>query len=135
MNPRILLVLALGATLVTGSAYAENKPRPPVKPVPGRGQPLPKKEEKKQEHTTISSVSEESITTTGAGGAKTYKITKDTEITVKGQKATAADLKDGMKVSVSMGSDPTVASRISATDAPKEDSKEGDKGKGGEKKK
>jgi hypothetical protein len=133
MNPRLILVLALAAqTLVTGAAYAENK-RPPVKPMPGRGQPYraPEKKEHTQEHTTISSISAESITITDGGKAKTFKITKDTEIDLKGQKAKAEDLKAGMRVSVNMGSDATIASRINASDAPKEESHGGEKGKGG----
>jgi hypothetical protein len=132
MNPRIilLLVLAVGIqTLVTGPASAAGRPQ--ARPTAGRmpGKPLPKKEPPKAEHTTVSSISAESITITEGGKAKTYKITKDTEIAVKGQKAKVEDIKSGMRVSVSMGSDPAVASRINASDAPKEDPKAGDKKK------
>jgi hypothetical protein len=101
MNPRIILVLALGVqTILAGAAYAENaRPQPRVNP----RQPLGKKEAPKVEHTTISSISAESITISEHGKAKTYKITKDTEISLKGQKVTADDLKAGMRVTVSMG--------------------------------
>jgi hypothetical protein len=141
MNPRILLVLAIGAqSLVTGAAYAENKgqSRPPAgrppaghqsRPGANPGKP-PEKKESHADHTTITSISAESITISEGGKAKTFKITKDTEITLKGQKVKPEDLKAGMRVTVNMGSDPTVASRINASDAPKDDSGGGDKGKG-----
>jgi hypothetical protein len=123
MNPRILLVLALAAqTLITGAAYAENK-RPPAKPMPGKNQPKPpEKKEHTQEHTTITSINADTIVISEGGKAKTFKITKDTEIDLKGQKVKPEDLKAGMRVSVSMGSDASVASRINASDAPKEES-------------
>jgi len=47
--------------------------------------------------------------------AKTLGITQFTEITVNGVKATAADLKPGMNVTVTLGTDPTKAARINAT--------------------
>ena len=116
MNPRIILVLVLAVglqALLTGPASAGRMPN----------KPLPKKEPPKVEHTTITSISAESITISEGGKAKTFKITKDTELSLKGQKATADDLKAGMRVSVSVGSDPTVASRVNASDPPKEDPK------------
>src|SRR6186997_682758 len=63
----------------------------------------------------ISSVSATSITITEGKTAKTLGITSFTEITVNGQKATAAELKPGMNVNVTLGTDPTKASRINAT--------------------
>lgn len=128
-SPRILLVLALSiSTLITGAAYAENKEgsRPPGKGDAGRG-------EKREGNgpITISKVSGESITIGEGAKEKTYKITKSTEITVKGQKAKAEDLKEGMRVNVSMGYDATTAARISASDAPKESAKDGERGKEG----
>jgi hypothetical protein len=127
MNPRIILVLvlALAGQLLAGAAYAENK----CAGRPQNNKPLPKKEPPKIEHTTITSISAESITISEGGKAKTYKITKDTEIDMKGQKVKADDLKAGMRVSVSMAADPTVASRINASDPPKEDPKAADAAK------
>jgi hypothetical protein len=63
----------------------------------------------------ISSVTATSITVAEAKTAKTLTITSFTEITVNGQKATAADLKPGMAVNLTLGTDPTKASRIVAT--------------------
>lgn len=64
---------------------------------------------------TISSVTANSITIAEEKSAKTVAITQFTEITVNGQKATAAELKPGMAVTVTLGTDPTKASRIVAT--------------------
>jgi hypothetical protein len=64
---------------------------------------------------TISSVTANSVTVTEDKGTKTLTITQFTEITVNGQRATAADLKPGMTVSVTLGTDPSKASRINAT--------------------
>jgi hypothetical protein len=63
----------------------------------------------------ISSVTANSITVAEAKTAKTLTITSFTEIIVNGQKATAAELKPGMAVSVTLGTDPLKASRIVAT--------------------
>jgi hypothetical protein len=45
---------------------------------------------------------------------KTYGVTPFTEITVNGQRATIAQLRPGMKVSVIMSTDPTKVARIVA---------------------
>ena len=68
--------------------------------------------------TLISSVSGDSITITEDKATKTFKISSMTEIDVRGQKATAADLKPGMMVSITIGMDQGTAERISAGDAP-----------------
>lgn len=130
MNPRILLVLALGVqTILAGAAFAENKSAPRPQPRYNPNKPPTKKEAPKVEHTTITEISDESITISEGGKAKTFKITKDTEINLKNQKVTAGDLKAGMRVTVGMGGDPTIAARITASEAPKEDAKAGDKKK------
>jgi hypothetical protein len=64
---------------------------------------------------TISSVTATSITVAEEKTSKTLTIDQFTVITVNGQKATAADLKPGMTVNVTRGTDPTKASRINAT--------------------
>jgi hypothetical protein len=64
--------------------------------------------------TVISSVTDSSIVIASDKVPKTYAVTQFTEVTLNGQKAALADLKPGMKVSVTM-SDPTRLSRIAAT--------------------
>jgi hypothetical protein len=66
----------------------------------------------------IASVSAHSITVSEPKGTKTFTITQFTEINVNGQKATVADLKPGMVVTVTIGIDPSRASRINASGAP-----------------
>ena len=69
--------------------------------------------------SVITSATPTSITVSEAKASKTFTLTKFTEITVNGQKGTAADLKPGMIVNVTMGTDRTQASRVSAQDAPR----------------
>lgn len=63
----------------------------------------------------IVNVGPTSITISEQSGAKTYTITQFTEVNVNGQRATPADLKPGMTVSVTL-SDPSRVSRINASD-------------------
>jgi hypothetical protein len=96
---KYLLVL-LCAVLAGSPAFAASKkkasPPPIITPV-------------------ISSVTATSVTVAEGKNAKTLGITQFTEITVNGQKATVAELKPGMNVTVTLGTDPTKASRINAT--------------------
>jgi hypothetical protein len=64
---------------------------------------------------TITSVTATSVTVSEEKGSKTLGINQFTEITVNGQRATVGDLKPGMGVSVTLGTDATKASRIAAT--------------------
>ena len=64
---------------------------------------------------TITSATATSITVTEGKTSKTLGINQFTEITVNGQKATAAELKPGMAVTVTLGTDSTKAARINAT--------------------
>jgi hypothetical protein len=64
--------------------------------------------------TAISAVTGNTITVTDQSSTKTVTVTQFTEITVNGQKATLADLKPGMTVSLALSS-PTQASRVTAT--------------------
>src|SRR3954447_5545124 len=64
---------------------------------------------------TIASVTATSITVAEEKATKTLTINQFTEIIVNGQKATAAELKPGMTVNISLGTDPKIASRINAT--------------------
>ena len=76
-----------------------------------------KKAEPAQQHgTVIASVTATAITVTEGKVAKTFAISQFTEINVNGQKATVADLKPGMTVSLTLA-DASRLSRIVATGA------------------
>jgi hypothetical protein len=94
---RIFFLIAL---LAAGPAFGASKKKtpPPVIQTP-----------------VISSVTATSITITEGKTAKTLTITQFTEITVNGIRATATELKPGMNVTVTLGTDPTKAGRINAT--------------------
>jgi hypothetical protein len=92
----VLLIALLAAT----PAFAASK----KKPTPGIIQT-----------PTISSVTATSITIMDGKAVKTLVINQFTEIMVNGVKATTAELKPGMGVTVTLGTDPTKASRIVAT--------------------
>ena len=64
---------------------------------------------------TIAAVTADSITVKEAQVTKTLTITQFTEINVNGRKATVAELKPGMIVNVTLGTDPSKVSRINAT--------------------
>jgi|SRR5207249_1281223 hypothetical protein len=66
----------------------------------------------------ISSMTGNAITVSAQNTTKTLTITQFTEITVNGQRASIADLKPGMTVSVTIGTDPSRAARINATGVP-----------------
>jgi hypothetical protein len=66
----------------------------------------------------IASVTGNTITVSEEKTARTFIIAQFTEINVNGQRAAVADLKPGMTVSVTIGVDPTRASRINATGVP-----------------
>ena len=93
------LTLLLGTlTLSPAFAASKKKPVPPVIQGP-----------------VIASVTATSITISEGKTAKTLAITQFTEITVNGIRATAAELKPGMNVNVTLGTDATKAVRINAT--------------------
>ena len=66
----------------------------------------------------ISSVTGNAITVSEEKTTRTFIITQFTEVNVNGQRATIADLKPGMTVSITIGMDPTQASRVVATGVP-----------------
>jgi hypothetical protein len=76
------------------------------------------------QETTIKSVTPSAITVTTRTlddrdklvqeQTRAFIITRFTEITVNGVRATLADLRPGMKVNVAMSTDPTKAARILA---------------------
>ncbi len=65
--------------------------------------------------TVVTSVTPTSVVITEDKAARTFTINQFTEVTLNGQKATITDLKPGMKVSVTLGADPTQLSRIAAS--------------------
>jgi len=66
----------------------------------------------------IANVTGNTITVNEEKTARTFIITQFTEINVNGQRAAVTDLKPGMTVNVTLGIDPTRASRINATGVP-----------------
>jgi hypothetical protein len=82
---------------------------------PAFGASKKKTEPPKIKAPTITAVTATSITVTEDKATKTLAINQFTEIVVNGQKATAADLKPGMTVNITLGTDPTKAGRIVAT--------------------
>ena len=97
---RYLTTVILCGMFALSSAFGASKKKP--EPAPHQG-------------PTIASVTATSITIAESSSSKTLGITQFTEITVNGQKATVADLKPGMKVSVAISTDSSKASRINAT--------------------
>ena len=96
----LIVVLSLGI-LTSNDVLAASKKKPAPAPV--------------VQAPTIAAVTADSVTVKDAQGTKTLTINQFTEITVNGRKATAAELKPGMVVTVTLGTDPTKASRINAT--------------------
>jgi len=104
--PSVLIAIAALAFLAPASlvhaghsnptTFKTTKPKTPVK-----------------HDTVISSVTATAITVSQDNQTKTYQISAFTEVTVNGQRATVADLKPGMIVSVVL-TDPTRVSRITA---------------------
>jgi hypothetical protein len=68
-----------------------------------------------QHDLVISSVTANSITVTKQQETRTFIVSPFTEVNVNGQKGTIADLKPGMRVNVTIGTDPTCAGRIVAS--------------------
>ena len=99
----LLVVSALIAIITTTSAFAGSRKKKTIPP------PQP---------TLISNVSGNAITVSDDKITRTFVMTQFTEINVNGQRATVADLKPGMVVNVTIGTDPTRASRINANGAP-----------------
>jgi hypothetical protein len=52
--------------------------------------------------------------TQSAANIRTYKVSRFTEITINGHRSTLADIKAGMQVRITAGTDPTQASIIAA---------------------
>jgi hypothetical protein len=101
---RLVAVFVFAAVSLTPSAHARGR-RKKATPVPT------------PHAIVIAKIGANSITVTDENTTKTVTVTQFTEITLNGRRATFADLKPGMVVSLGLSS-PTEASRITATDAP-----------------
>jgi len=101
----LVAVCTLLAVITATPALAGSK-RKKATPVPGYHPPI------------ISGVTGNAITVTEGKTTRTFIITQFTEINVNGQPAAIVDLKPGMTVSVTIGMDPTRASRVVATGVP-----------------
>jgi hypothetical protein len=111
MKNRLLVVVSvLLVALTTAPAFAGSKKK--------KASPAPK-----YHLAVISSVTGNTITVTQEKVTRAFTITRFSEIMVNGQRATIADLKPGMTVSVTIGVDPSQASRVVATGVPARRSK------------
>jgi hypothetical protein len=109
MIPRIILPIILAFALCSSAfvPHAGARERARIK---ARPKPTPE---------TIESISTDSITVNEAGGAKTYKITQDTEITYQGDTVSVGQLQTGMRVEVTPDAlYDGVAGLIQADEAP-----------------
>jgi hypothetical protein len=100
-----VVVCILLAALATAPAFAGGKKKKKASPP-------------KYQPAVISSVTGNTITVTQEKVTRAFTVTPFSEITVNGQRATIADLKPGMTVSVTIGVDPSQASRVSAQGVP-----------------
>jgi len=106
MRTRLLFVVwILVAAIASAPAFGKGRKKKTT-PVPAYHAP------------SISSVTGNAVTVSDQNTSRTLTITQFTEITVNGQRASIADLKPGMTVSVTLGMDPSRAARINATSAP-----------------
>ena len=106
MKNKLPIVLSIFlAALVITPAFAGGRKK--------KASPAPK-----YHATVISSVTGNTITVTQDKVTRAFTITRFSEIIVNGQKATIADLKPGMTVTITIGVDPSQASRVVATGVP-----------------
>ena len=106
MRNRLLVVgWILLAAIAISPAFGKGKKKKAT-PVPAYHQP------------TISSVTGNAMTVSDKNTTRTLTVTQFTEITVNGQRASIADLKPGMTVSITLSTDPSRAARINATGVP-----------------
>ena len=117
-----LVALILGVGLISASICNTANAAPGMRG--GRSRPMNSnnkdaKPTPEPQHTTISLISGNSITISTGKETKTYTIDQDTQIQLKGGRATVADLKPGMRVAITPGIAPALAGVILASDAPK----------------
>jgi len=97
---RLVLFVVLGLLTALTPAFGRHRGHAKTTPTPIH-------------ETVISSVTPTQITVTEDKETKTFTITQFTEVTVDGKKASAADLKPGMMVTVTL-TDQSRLSRITA---------------------
>jgi hypothetical protein len=106
-NRLFIVVSVLLAGITITPAFGKGRKKKTT-PAPAYHQPV------------ISSVTGNAITVSEQKTTRTFAVSRFTEINVNGQRATIADLKPGMTVNVTIGMDPSYASRIVATGLPAE---------------
>ena len=104
-NIRFVVVSVLLVLVASTPAFGGGKKKKAT-PAPAYQQPV------------ISSVKGNAITVSDTKTTRAFTITPFTEINVNGQRANVADLKPGMTVNVTIGLDPSHASRINAEGVP-----------------
>jgi hypothetical protein len=104
-NRLFIVVSVLLAGITITPAFGKGRKKKAT-PAPAYHQPV------------ISSVTGNAITVSEQKTTRTFAVSRFTEINVNGQRATIADLKPGMTVNVTIGMDPSYASRIVATGLP-----------------
>ena len=102
----ISVFVAVFALAFTGAAIAGGKSSGGFKSIKSTPPPV--------HETKIASLTATSITINEDKTPRTFTISQFTEVTVNGQRATLADLKPGMNVSITL-KDPTSLARITAT--------------------
>jgi hypothetical protein len=106
MRTRLLFVVwILVAAIALAPAFGKGRKKKAT-PVPAYHPPA------------ISSVTGNAVTVSDQNTTRTLTITQFTEITVNGQRASVADLKPGMTVSITLDTDPSRAARVNATGVP-----------------
>jgi len=113
MKPHLLLALALTLVFSVFSpdhAFAARR---------GKAKPTPEPEKSKS-YSEIKSVSGDSVTITHSKTDTTYKMNRETQVTIDDQRARGVDLKPGMHAEVTASSiNPTVLLSIAAHSIPK----------------
>ena len=109
-NKLFVLISVLLAVIVIDPASGKGKKKKAT-PAPAYHQPV------------IAAVGTNAITVSDDKTTRTFAVSQFTEITVNGQRGTIADLKPGMTVNVTIGTDPTHASRINAEGVPADGSR------------
>jgi hypothetical protein len=110
-NKVSIVVSALLAALMVSPAIGGGRKKKAASPKP------------KYQPPEITNVMPNAVTVTDQNGTRTFIVTQFTEINVNGQRATLADLKPGMTATVTIGTDPTHASRIKAEGVPADGSR------------
>jgi hypothetical protein len=106
MNNRLLVAVSVLLFLIIAAPGFAGSKKKKATPSPAYHQPV------------ISAVMTNAITVTDDKTTRTFTVSQFTEINLNGQRATIADLKPGMTVNVTIGTDPTRASRINAEGVP-----------------